>query len=409
MTVIRSSTAWNVSDLCEKSKGPTLIITGWATSHEMTKVGTELKAVTSDSDFPSKPLSDHDGEECESETPDVPNEKNALFNFQEWYSTIPLIYKPNSRGTYFLHHGRWFYWSTGQRENRCGVGYDQTISIRCLGRSTQPVKDLLSDVKGFTLTKEIRTTEVYRSALKPNDQGSHWVRQSVRVSRPMCTISLDQGEKDRLLLDISEYLNLATARWYANRGIPYRRGYLFHGPAGTGKTSLSFASAGVFGLSIYCISLGEAGLTESDLATLFGSLPERCIVLLEDIDSAGLRREISDRHASAKSFRSKVSDSNPGFDDAPLPNHGARSKGRTALHQRQLAGTYKDKATSLITLAGLLNIIDGAASQEVCIALYLLSLYLLISCIGTRVDYDYQLPLDIGSCPDPTRPGRFAD
>ena len=82
----------------------------------------------------------------------------------------------------------------------------------------------------------------------------------------------------------------ATARWYANRGIPYRRGYLFHGPPGTGKTSLAFALAGFFGLHIYAVSLLDSTLTEEELGTLFKDLPPRCIVLLEDIDVAGLAR-----------------------------------------------------------------------------------------------------------------------
>ena len=77
---------------------------------------------------------------------------------------------------------------------------------------------------------------------------------------------------------------------YSNRGIPYRRGYLFHGGPGVGKTSLSFALAGLFGLEIYCLSLSEITLTEEDLIMLFTALPQRCIVLLEDIDCAGVSR-----------------------------------------------------------------------------------------------------------------------
>ncbi|KAK4996638.1 hypothetical protein LTR28_000121, partial [Elasticomyces elasticus] len=49
--------------------------------------------------------------------------------------------------------------------------------------------------------------------------------------------------------------------------------------------------AGIFGLEIYVISLQEPALTEGDLGLLFNSLPRRCIVLLEDIDSAGLLRD----------------------------------------------------------------------------------------------------------------------
>jgi mitochondrial chaperone BCS1 len=106
----------------------------------------------------------------------------------------------------------------------------------------------------------------------------------------METVVLDKEQKAAVLADINEYLHSATNTWYAQRGIPYRRGYLFHGEPGTGKTSLSFAIAGVFGLKIYCISFLEPTLTEKDLGMLFNSLPCRCVVLLEDIDSAGLNR-----------------------------------------------------------------------------------------------------------------------
>jgi chaperone BCS1 len=323
----------------------------------MTKVSRELKAITFDpNSFPSVLCTDGGVAVIPDEAD--PFSSRTLFNFQKWGKKNALIYKPNFSGAWFFHHSRCFYWSTGQRQNRCGEGYDRTISIRCFGRSTQPVKDLLSDIKGFTLTQEFRTTEVHRSALKSNEQGCQWLRQLVRPARPMCTISLGDDQKANIIQDMNNYLHPATARWYATRGIPYRRGYLLHGPPGTGKTSLSFALAGVFGLSIYCIALGETGLTESDLATLFSGLPERCIVLLEDVDSAGLRGGSQD----VPSNRRSDSDS----ENVPVPKHVKRAKsmGRT-LDKGVVVGMGDNKARSLITLAGLLNIVDGAASQEV--------------------------------------------
>lgn len=131
-------------------------------------------------------------------------------------------------------------------------------------------------------------------------------------------------------------------------GIPYRRGYLFHGPPGTGKTSLSFALAGIFGLDIYCISLMEIGLTESDLAKLFTTLPRRCIVLLEDIDSAGLRRTEDSPLLEASS------DGTPSEDGVQVD-----AMPKTGGPLLQVRG-HK----SLISLSGLLNTIDGAASHE---------------------------------------------
>jgi chaperone BCS1 len=37
--------------------------------------------------------------------------------------------------------------------------------------------------------------------------------------------------------DMKEFLN--SAKWYIEKGVPYRRGYLLYGPLGTGKTSFT--------------------------------------------------------------------------------------------------------------------------------------------------------------------------
>jgi chaperone BCS1 len=321
----------------------------WASTHEMTKLSRELKAVTFDSASTPQTLCNHENTSNPCNGSDV-TDLDGLFNFQKWYSNSPLVYKPNFSSKYFSYGGYWFHWSLHQRVATSGEGCDRVIALRCFGRSTKPIKNLLSIIKGFTLTQDNTKTEVYRSSVKSIASGHQWLRQSVRPSRPMHTVCLDQQQKTRIVQDINEYLQPATAFWYAERGIPYRRGYLFYGPPGTGKTSLSFALAGVFGLSIYCISLGERALTEADLATLFDNLPERCIVLLEDIDSAGVRRDAD------KVIRPVPdSSSNSGDDEgagSPIETKDANS------------------ARGMISLAGLLNIIDGAASKEVCHCLY---------------------------------------
>lgn len=52
---------------------------------------------------------------------------------------------------------------------------------------------------------------------------------------------------------------LPFIQWYAERGIPYRRGYLLYGVPGSGKTSLIHALAGELGLDIYALSLSAKG------------------------------------------------------------------------------------------------------------------------------------------------------
>lgn len=161
----------------------------------------------------------------------------------------------------------------------------------------EPVKKLLTEAKQLYFSDTRQRTTIFRPKVKETRRSWNlWQTVARRPSRPMSTVVLDAGEKHSVLVDVNEYLHPDTPRWYASRGIPLRRGYLFHGPPGTGKTSFSFALAGVFGLDIYVISLQDVNITEEDLALLFTQLPRRCIVLLEDIDTAGIRRDGMDDH-----------------------------------------------------------------------------------------------------------------
>lgn len=191
---------------------------------------------------------------------------------------------------------------------------------------------------------------------------------------------LEHDEKTAILRDINEYLHPVTPRWYASRGIPLRRGYLFHGPPGTGKTSFSFAIAGVFGIDIYVISLQDGTLTEEDLALLFTKLPRRCIVLLEDIDTAGLRRDNEDSEAEDKAEEEKKEDDKEkkkskkekekeecGTDSDSSSSEDESSR-RRRKRQKRRGKTRKNADGSVlmesISLSGLLNAIDGVASHE---------------------------------------------
>jgi len=170
----------------------------------------------------------------------------------------------------------------------------------------------------------------------------------------MNTVVLDEKQKVAVLSDMNEYLHPGTPRWYANRGVPLRRGYLFHGPPGTGKTSLSFALAGVFGLDIHVISLLDPSLTEEDLFSLFSSLPRRCIVLLEDIDTAGLSRPSDPKLEDGKqSGKRGAKDGSKDKDDWSVSD---------LARELRKQGDSTDKKG--ISLSGLLNAIDGVASHE---------------------------------------------
>ncbi|KKZ60731.1 hypothetical protein EMCG_04602 [[Emmonsia] crescens] len=58
-----------------------------------------------------------------------------------------------------------------------------------------------------------------------------------------------------------------------------------------GKTSLVQAAAGTFDLDIYMLSLTGQSIADDELQWLCSHLPRHCLLLIEDIDSAGINRE----------------------------------------------------------------------------------------------------------------------
>ena len=329
-------------------------IMAWLASHSITQNSRSLMAKTGHEnawDLTNSDMMEKDANQG----------GNALLDFSNWDAKVPPTYEPFFGGHQFWHKGKFFKFSR-EHQQMMFSGYagstvfqnDENIRLTCIGRSTAPIKDLIKEARDCYLSKEKACTVVRRPApkeMRGRGRGV-WHKVATRPSRPMDTVVLDHDQKDRILNDINEYLHPATPHWYANRGIPYRRGYLFAGPPGTGKSSLAWAIAGVFGLDIYCISLVEPTLTEEDLGLMFTSLPRRCVVLLEDIDSAGL---IKRQDPDPKANKSKN-------DEDAAAKLGAELT--RALTTAQQNNDKNNKNNQGISLSGLLNAIDGVASHE---------------------------------------------
>ncbi|KAK4449311.1 P-loop containing nucleoside triphosphate hydrolase protein [Podospora aff. communis PSN243] len=113
-----------------------------------------------------------------------------------------------------------------------------------------------------------------------------------RLKRKLGSVILDEGVKERIVGDVKEFL--AAQQWYTDRGVPYRRGYLLYGPPGTGKTSFIQALAGELDYSVAMVNLSEVGITDDLLAQLLTQLPEKSLLLLEDVDAAFQNRRQRD-------------------------------------------------------------------------------------------------------------------
>lgn len=119
--------------------------------------------------------------------------------------------------------------------------------------------------------------------------------------RELDTVVLRDGQMEGLVRDIEAFLDLEET--YGNLGQPYHRGYLLHGPPGTGKSSLFHALASHLELDLYYLPLTDLD-RDMDLIDLFNNLTGRSILLIEDVDTLSVSQGPVDNKTSQDTKRS---------------------------------------------------------------------------------------------------------
>ncbi|KAH9844920.1 mitochondrial chaperone BCS1-like [Teratosphaeria destructans] len=235
--------------------------------------------------------------------------KTASGSEQTAFSLVP------GHGRHILRYRNAF---IAVHRERLGKSFDangrpfETVKLTTLYHHRHIFEDLFQEAHAMATQRQEGKTTVY------TNQNMRW-QQSGRPKRrrPLDSVVLEEGLSPRILDDVKEFLDARV--WYLDRGIPYRRGYLLHGPPGTGKTSFVQALAGELDFNIAMLSLSQRGLHDDLLNSLLLDVPPRTLVLLEDADAAFSNRRQTD---------------NEGYSGAN------------------------------VTYSGLLNALDGVASAE---------------------------------------------
>jgi len=119
-------------------------------------------------------------------------------------------------------------------------------------------------------------------------QWGSWKVRSDIPPRTLESVAMPEVQKNRIVDDLGFFLEAEDR--YNRLAIPYHRGYMFHGPPGTGKTSIVKALACHFNLDLWYVSLSDLK-AESSLLGLLAEVGPRSILLLEDIDTVKITQE----------------------------------------------------------------------------------------------------------------------
>lgn len=108
-----------------------------------------------------------------------------------------------------------------------------------------------------------------------------WEHPTIRSSRNLNNLQLTE-DMTCMLNDVDMFKSQKYI--YDKQGIPYRRGYLIYGETGTGKTTMIELIDQKYDMTIYCLNLNCANMTDSNLIHLINTVPPNSILVLEEID-----------------------------------------------------------------------------------------------------------------------------
>lgn len=191
-------------------------------------------------------------------------------------------YKPYRMGVgngkhFFFYKGKFFWFVKGKLESGGSEKLKEEISIHTFGWSHQVFEDL---VNLFNEKKHAANVVMIH---KFDASTRSWEEVGKIGDRGIETFCMNSEQKAEILKKIGDFQNRRA--WYKKKGLTYKTSFLFFGPPGTGKTTLSKLLAAHFKKDIYLLDLN--GHTNNSLVDALSKIKPGSFLLIEDVDQSG--------------------------------------------------------------------------------------------------------------------------
>lgn len=152
--------------------------------------------------------------------------------------------------------------------------------------------------------------------------------------RSLNSVIIDNTVKTHVIESIDNFLK--SREWYDKHGVSYKHSIFLHGSPGTGKTSIIKALSSHYDRPLYIINM--AMVNDYNIDELFHNIPQKSIVVMEDIDCVN-NVNVASRGSDEQDEREFVKRNLKNIlEDRPTPNSVS--------------------ATGL-SLSSILNVLDG--------------------------------------------------
>ena len=269
--------------------------------------------------------------------------KHIQLRFDKWYGSTSwmkavrnfrlgstfdcaAVLAPGSGVNFFVLDGR-LYWFRTTKDTKDTMGqetiYNTTVSTISFWNSNTVFSKF---VQIFSPTFDHSAEDsVYWSMFERNGE---WFKGHKAIRKGWNDVAYKDDVRKVVDKSVSDYLTKEEA--YKRLGLPHKLTFLFYGEPGTGKTELARRIASLTGYNIYPMNMESKNLHM--FSRMLDMVPSKSILLFEDVDSFCEKRELVTDEPKADSNK--------------------------VIQVRQ------QQSSSQITLATLLNVLDGITPLE---------------------------------------------